>query len=232
MIMHEVRKHHTSAARFNARLKLQLLLEPLSYRVDVRRLHDMAAATGTVWDFTAVQAWRALPPGGAGRVLCVAAGAGEGKSTISAALCGAAGGGLVAAHHFLKYNDQRRLEPLRIIKSLAFQLAERCVGRALTWGLDLSLMPAGCRQTQLLAFAHTHFGCRSRSLIIARSALKTRSAATFATLSVPSLEGPPPITVTCYAARTTRPLSRTPHPAPGCPRCPERCCVRTLRPWP
>ena len=32
---------------------------------------------------------------------------------------------LVAAVHFLKHNDQRRLEPVRIIKSLAFQLAKR-----------------------------------------------------------------------------------------------------------
>lgn len=158
--MHEVRKHHTSAARFNARLKLQLLLEPLSYRVDVRRLHDMAAATGTVWDFTAVQAWRALPPGGAGRVLCVAAGAGEGKSTISAALCVAAGGGRVAAQHFLKYNDQRRLEPLRIIKSLAFQLAERCVGRRT--GANTSALcqrAAGKARCQVPAFARMHCGC-------------------------------------------------------------------------
>ena len=30
-----------------------------------------------------------------------------------------------AALHFLKHNDQRRLEPVRIIKSLAFQLAKR-----------------------------------------------------------------------------------------------------------
>ena len=30
-----------------------------------------------------------------------------------------------AAMHFLKHSDQRRLEPVRIIKSLAFQLAKR-----------------------------------------------------------------------------------------------------------
>jgi hypothetical protein len=36
------------------------------------------------------------------------------------------GGGLAAAAmHFLKHSDQRRLEPVRIIKSLAFQLAKR-----------------------------------------------------------------------------------------------------------
>ena len=36
---------------------------------------------------------------------------------------GGAPAGAVAAAHFCKYNDQRRLEPVRIIKSLAFQLA-------------------------------------------------------------------------------------------------------------
>ena len=30
-----------------------------------------------------------------------------------------------AAVHFLKHNDQRRLEPVRIVKSIAFQLAKR-----------------------------------------------------------------------------------------------------------
>ena len=29
------------------------------------------------------------------------------------------------AAHFLKHNDQRRLEPVRIIKSMAFQLAKK-----------------------------------------------------------------------------------------------------------
>jgi hypothetical protein len=31
---------------------------------------------------------------------------------------------MTVAMHFLKHNDQRRLEPIRIIKSLAFQLAK------------------------------------------------------------------------------------------------------------
>jgi hypothetical protein len=51
-----------------------------------------------------------------------------GKSTVSALLCGAgpAGAALascVSAHHFVKYSDARRLDPVRIVKSLAFQLA-------------------------------------------------------------------------------------------------------------
>ena len=50
----------------------------------------------------------------------------QGKSTISAVLCSGSLKDRITAHHFLKHNDQRRLEPVRIIKSLAFQLAFRC----------------------------------------------------------------------------------------------------------
>ncbi|PNH07715.1 Vegetative incompatibility protein HET-E-1 [Tetrabaena socialis] len=141
MILREVCLHHKSPEVFNTKLKLQLLLEPLSYRVDVQRLAERAAAMGTQWAFDEVDAWLAT----SSRVLCITAGAGEGKSTISAALCShqqqqtqqnpAAATVLsdnaataVSACHFLKYSDERRLEPIRIIKSLAFQLAERIPG--------------------------------------------------------------------------------------------------------
>ncbi|KXZ53022.1 hypothetical protein GPECTOR_8g39 [Gonium pectorale] len=135
MILGEVVKHHSSPKAFNSKLKLQLLLEPLSYAVDMRRLTEQAAATGTVWEWGPVDAWLAGGGAGGSRVLCLAAGAGEGKSTAAAALCGrlagdaggagGAPGGVVSAHHFVKYNDARRLEPVRVIKSLAYQLAER-----------------------------------------------------------------------------------------------------------
>ncbi|KAG2444913.1 hypothetical protein HXX76_001649 [Chlamydomonas incerta] len=141
MILATVERQHGSAELFNTKLKLQLLLEPVSYRVDERRL--LQRARGTRWDFNAVAAWLdAGPPraGGAGgggggggkggaRVLCVVAGAGEGKSTISAALCAVpAEGGFgerISCRHYCKYSDQRRLDPVRVIKSLAFQLANR-----------------------------------------------------------------------------------------------------------
>jgi hypothetical protein len=68
----------------------------------------------------------------AGRVLCISAAAGQGKSTLSALLCrdGTAGatappGGGIVAYHFAKFSDARRLDAIRIIKSLAFQLALR-----------------------------------------------------------------------------------------------------------
>ncbi|PNH02254.1 Vegetative incompatibility protein HET-E-1, partial [Tetrabaena socialis] len=136
MILREVSLHHKSPEVFNTKLKLQLLLEPLSYRVDVQRLTERAAAMGTQWVFDEVDAWLAT----SSRVLCITAGAGEGKSTISAVLCShqqqkqqnpaaatsySDNAATVSAFHFLKYNDERRLEPIRIIKSLAFQLAER-----------------------------------------------------------------------------------------------------------
>ncbi|KAG2489809.1 hypothetical protein HYH03_011758 [Edaphochlamys debaryana] len=127
MILRSVEAQHGSAQAFNTNLRLQLLLEPLSYGVDLRRL--LRRAEGTLWDLGPVERWLAAGPGpgGGGRVLCVCSGAGEGKSTVSAVLCGGQQlpPGSLAAFHFLKYNDQRRLDPVRIVKSLAFQLASR-----------------------------------------------------------------------------------------------------------
>ena len=80
------------------------------------------------------------------RVLCISATAGQGKSTVSALLCksGAAvqgdaespagHGGPITAYHFAKFSDARRLDPVRIVKSLAFQLALRSVAWALVAG--------------------------------------------------------------------------------------------------
>ena len=59
------------------------------------------------------------------RVLCVMGGAGTGKSTISAAVLRDVLRGklTLTAEHFCKQTDQRRQEPLGIVKSLVFQLA-------------------------------------------------------------------------------------------------------------
>ncbi|PNH11034.1 WD repeat domain-containing protein [Tetrabaena socialis] len=121
-ILATVEEQHDSAERFNIMLKLQLLLEPLAYRVDMRRLSQQAI--GTTWEFRVIKDWLALGAVGP-RVLSITSGGGEGKSTISAVLCSSIGGQQIAAHHFLKYSDQRRLDVVRIIKSLAFQLACR-----------------------------------------------------------------------------------------------------------
>ena len=75
------------------------------------------------------------------RALCVLAGAGSGKSSSSAAILGQELGrrdpvvpgawlGPATAAHFLKHSDQRRLDPVAMVKSLTFQLALRCVAAA------------------------------------------------------------------------------------------------------
>ena len=131
MILGKIRLHHASTAAFNTALRLQLMLDPVSFKVDLMPLEKRSQ--GTKWRFEQVKAWLAESPA-ASRCCCVMAGAGTGKSTISAALWGrllgpqsGVGGeeGPVSAAHFLKYSDQRRLEPVRIIKSLTFQLAKR-----------------------------------------------------------------------------------------------------------
>jgi hypothetical protein len=94
-----------------------------SDKVDLEQLSRRSQ--GTEWDFSQVRAWLADPS--QGRALCLLAGAGTGKSTVSAALVDVLSAelpeGHAAAHHFLKHSDARRLDPVRLVKSLAFQLA-------------------------------------------------------------------------------------------------------------
>lgn len=127
-----IREHHGLGV-FNERLKLRLVLKPLSHAADVKRL--AARAAGTQWTLDAVTAWMA-DTASRQRVLVIPAGAGAGKSTISAALVesaqrrarGSGAADVVLAHHFFKYNDNRRQDVMQIIRSLAFQLAERVEG--------------------------------------------------------------------------------------------------------
>ncbi|KAK3274713.1 hypothetical protein CYMTET_17111, partial [Cymbomonas tetramitiformis] len=122
MILQRVREHHGDAATFNHMLKTSLLLAPLSYRADQQRHRQRSA--GTAWEWGAVEAWL----DGSHRALCVLAGAGTGKSTICTMLMdhlAAERPRLVVAGHFLKYSDQRRLDPVLAIRSLAHQLASR-----------------------------------------------------------------------------------------------------------
>ncbi|EFJ40133.1 hypothetical protein VOLCADRAFT_100103 [Volvox carteri f. nagariensis] len=130
-----------SVEAFNTRLRLQLLLQPLSYREDLRRPPPPAAAATLrpQWDLSPIRSW--LEGGeGESRVLCLLGGPGEGKTSLCATLCdretgllrgsggvcgGAGGGGnVVSAHHFVRFNDRRRQEPQGIVKSLTYQLAE------------------------------------------------------------------------------------------------------------
>jgi hypothetical protein len=121
MIMAKITEHHRSPADFNTALKLQLLLSPLSFKVDREQLSKRSA--GTQWDFSLVRGWLDCP--GAPRALCIVAGAGTGKSTITAALLDGVLGSHVSAHHFLKHNDARRLDPIEMVKSITFQLARQ-----------------------------------------------------------------------------------------------------------
>ncbi|KXZ47607.1 hypothetical protein GPECTOR_34g766 [Gonium pectorale] len=136
MILAQVVEHYSSPEVFNAKLRLQLLLEPLSHSLGVRRLLERSVAMGTQWRMEPVLQWLAArggkgggggdEGGGGSRLLCVASGAGEGKSTVSAVLLSTAGcSEAIYGAHFLRYSDARQLDPLRIVKSLAFQLAER-----------------------------------------------------------------------------------------------------------
>ena len=54
--------------------------------------------------------------------------AGTGKSTFSAALISemADSSDTAMAYHFIKMSDERRLDAVRIVKSFAAQLANRC----------------------------------------------------------------------------------------------------------
>ena len=121
MILEGIEAKHGTKEAFNTHLRAHLLLEPVSHKVDLLQLQTRAA--DTIWNWVTVDEWMRKVDV---RALCIMAGVGEGKSTISAALlehfrnnypeC-------VMVAHFLKFSDQRRLEPVRIIKSLAFQLA-------------------------------------------------------------------------------------------------------------
>ncbi|GAX72581.1 hypothetical protein CEUSTIGMA_g37.t1 [Chlamydomonas eustigma] len=131
MILQNIRTHHGSTSHFNDALRLQLMLKPLSYKVDLEQLGRRSE--GTVWRLDDAQNWLRSWKS---RALCVMGGPGTGKSSVSAALSELLLGrrdpnkpgqwlGPITAMHFLKHNDQRRLDPVRIIKSLAFQLASR-----------------------------------------------------------------------------------------------------------
>ena len=135
-----------SLARFTEELRLRFLMSLLSYDAEISALRQRSS--GDAFKFDALRAhmdaaeeavdprWR---PGRDYmyqaalryrhtynmRLACVVGDAGEGKSTLSAALLGPAGGGLVHAVHFCKRQDAARQDPLTIIQSLAYQLSSR-----------------------------------------------------------------------------------------------------------
>ena len=122
MILDRIREVHGSTDNFNLSLRLELLLEPISYSVDVKALRKRCEHMS--FDLTPIVEWIGTTDS---RALCIFAGAGQGKSTISAALMSSIldpKDNVVSAVHFLKYSDRHRLDPVAIIKSFAWQLAK------------------------------------------------------------------------------------------------------------
>ena len=120
----EIIATHGSLGQFSAKLKLRLMLNPLSYQADISMLMQRSASTQ--WTFQPVVEWLKDNRPERTRMLCIPAGAGTGKSTISAALLTQRETSVhIAAHHFFKYNDQRNLDALAAVRTLAHQLASR-----------------------------------------------------------------------------------------------------------
>ena len=83
MILGKVKAEHGSTANFNQKLKLQLMLQPLSYRADLARLQQHTPGTSEC--LRRIKEWVLKTDGS--RCLCLLGGPGEGKSTVAAALC-------------------------------------------------------------------------------------------------------------------------------------------------
>lgn len=131
MILADVEARQGGAAQFDAQLKLHLLLQPLGCDPGLRRQAqrlDGGPSTAAQWEWELKPARRWLDAGPAGpRVLCIEAGAGEGKSALAAALC-APEAGAISAWHFARAEDARSLDPACAVRTLAYQLGCRWVG--------------------------------------------------------------------------------------------------------
>ena len=134
-----------SMKRFTEELRLRFLLRPLSYAADITALRHRSSEEVFQFDALRDHIQAAAGPQ-SGRLACVVGDAGEGKSTLSAALLGPFGGDLVHAAHFCKRTDAARQDPLAIIQSLAYQLSARfeeiraCI---------LSIEPAKAQEAQV-----------------------------------------------------------------------------------
>ncbi len=114
----QIERVHGSQTLFEQKLKLRLLLKPLSYEADLQAL--LANSTDDDWTFNDLREF-VTGSGGEHRLACIVGGPGEGKSTIGAALCREPG--LVHAWHFCKASDVGRQDKGAVIRSLAYQLA-------------------------------------------------------------------------------------------------------------
>ena len=128
MIRREIIGRSGSLARFTQELRLRFLLRPVSYDADLAVLR----ARGDGVEACNFDALRASVAHGAGQLALVVGGAGEGKSTLAAAMIGGVDGGAPAgarfcvdAAHLCKRADAARQDVLAIARSLAYQLARR-----------------------------------------------------------------------------------------------------------
>ena len=102
---------------FTRVLKLLLILKPTSYAADMAALLKQAAGYESYpLKETVEQACTG------GRLICIAGGSGEGKSTLAAALVKTI---RIDAWHFCKLADVRRQDRGLVIRSLSYQLAIR-----------------------------------------------------------------------------------------------------------
>ena len=129
-IRSQIERVHGSEALFEQKLKLRLLLKPMSYEADLQALLSNSASD--TWTFDSLYSYIA-GDGDGHRLACISAGAGEGKSTIAAALCSKPG--LVHAYHFCKSSDVGRQDIGAVMRSLAYQLATARDGEALRFPL-------------------------------------------------------------------------------------------------
>jgi len=102
---------------FTRVLKLLLILKPTSYAADMAALLKQAAGYES---YPLKQTVEQACTGG--RLICIAGGSGEGKSTLAAALVKTID---IDACHFCKLADVRRQDRGLIVRSLSYQLAIR-----------------------------------------------------------------------------------------------------------
>ena len=112
----QIERVHGSQALFEQKLKLRLLLKPTSYEADMKAL---LSSGSDAWTFETLRDF-VCADGDDHRLACIAAGPGEGKSTIAAALCRE---GIAHAFHFCKASDVSRQDVGAVAASLAYQLA-------------------------------------------------------------------------------------------------------------
>lgn len=98
-------------------LDLERLLEPLEFRADILAL--LKKFTGRQWVFAAINDW--LAKRDATRVFWITGGPGIGKSAISAWL--RENQPEIKAFHFCDNADEFKRDPLRLVRTLVYQLA-------------------------------------------------------------------------------------------------------------